>query len=110
MSAPCEVTAKRAARVPMNAFERYLTLWVFLCIVAGIAFGQVLPGFFQAIGRLDPVGRSLALLYLEGYSHQETAEILGLTETNVSTRLNRMTTSSSRSSSVTTRPWASTRW
>jgi ACR3 family arsenite transporter len=37
----------------MSTFERYLTLWVFLCIVAGIALGQFLPGLFQAIGRLE---------------------------------------------------------
>ncbi len=34
----------------MNIFERYLTLWVALCIVAGIALGQAVPGVFQAIG------------------------------------------------------------
>ncbi|AQR66613.1 arsenical-resistance protein [Aquaspirillum sp. LM1] len=38
---------------PMRVFERYLTLWVALCIVAGIALGQLLPGVFQAIGRLE---------------------------------------------------------
>jgi hypothetical protein len=38
---------------PMSVFERYLTLWVFLCIVAGIALGQCLPGPFQAIGRME---------------------------------------------------------
>ncbi len=38
---------------PMSVFERYLTLWVALCIVAGIALGQLLPGVFQAIGRLE---------------------------------------------------------
>jgi len=37
----------------MSTFERYLTLWVFLCIVAGIALGQFLPGLFRAIGRLE---------------------------------------------------------
>ena len=37
----------------MNLFERYLTVWVFLCIVAGITAGQLLPGIFQAIGRLE---------------------------------------------------------
>jgi ACR3 family arsenite transporter len=40
MSAQCEVTAKAAAGAPMSLFERWLTLWVFLCIVAGIALGQ----------------------------------------------------------------------
>jgi ACR3 family arsenite transporter len=37
----------------MNTFERYLTLWVFLCIVAGIGLGQLSPGVFQAIGRME---------------------------------------------------------
>ena len=37
----------------MNAFERYLTLWVALCIVAGIVLGQLFPALFQAIGRLS---------------------------------------------------------
>ena len=37
----------------MSVFERYLTVWVFLCIVAGIAFGQLLPGLFQAVGRME---------------------------------------------------------
>jgi len=37
----------------MNVFERYLTVWVFLCIVVGIALGQLFPGVFQAIGALE---------------------------------------------------------
>jgi ACR3 family arsenite transporter len=37
----------------MSVFERYLTVWVFLCIVVGIALGQWLPGPFQAIGRME---------------------------------------------------------
>ena len=37
----------------MNLFERYLTVWVFLCIVAGIALGQMLPGVFQTVGRME---------------------------------------------------------
>lgn len=53
MSAQCEVTAKRAAGAPMGVFERYLTLWVLPCIVAGIALGGLLPAVFQAIGRME---------------------------------------------------------
>lgn len=53
MSVQCEVTAKQAAGAPMSVFERYLTLWVFLCIVAGIALGQGLPEVAQAVGRLE---------------------------------------------------------
>src|SRR5665213_229600 len=37
----------------MSAFERYLTVWVFLCIVIGIALGQYLPGAFQVVGALS---------------------------------------------------------
>jgi len=38
---------------PLGAFERYLTLWVALCIGAGVLLGLALPGTFQAIGRLE---------------------------------------------------------
>jgi len=34
----------------MSTFERYLTLWVALCIVVGIALGHFLPGVFHAVG------------------------------------------------------------
>ena len=37
----------------MNRFERYLTLWVSLCIVAGVVLGQWLPAPVQAIGGLE---------------------------------------------------------
>jgi ACR3 family arsenite transporter len=37
----------------MNIFERYLTVWVFLCIVVGIALGQFMPEVFQAIGQME---------------------------------------------------------
>ncbi|MBI1174254.1 MAG: ACR3 family arsenite efflux transporter [Sideroxydans sp.] len=37
----------------MGLFERFLTLWVFLCIVAGIVLGQLLPSPFHAIGRME---------------------------------------------------------
>jgi len=53
MSAQCEVTGKRAARAPMSVFERYLTVWVFACILVGIGVGQFFPGVFQAIGRME---------------------------------------------------------
>jgi ACR3 family arsenite transporter len=44
---PNPVTAKAPA---MGLFERYLTLWVALCIIAGIALGQAVPAVFRAIG------------------------------------------------------------
>ena len=53
MSAACGSPAAAPAGAGMNVFERYLTVWVFLCIVAGIALGQMLPDVFQAIGRME---------------------------------------------------------
>lgn len=37
----------------MSIFERYLTLWVALCIVVGVALGHFLPGLFQGIGAAE---------------------------------------------------------
>jgi hypothetical protein len=54
----------------MNVFERYLTVWVFLCIVAGIALGQFLPSVFQAIGGMEfaqvnlPVGLLIWVMFI----------------------------------------------
>lgn len=53
MSANQKATVKQAMVAPMSVFERYLTVWVFLCIVVGIALGQLLPEVFQTIGRME---------------------------------------------------------
>ncbi len=37
----------------MNIFERYLTLWVFLCIIAGVVLGQAIPAPFHWLGSLE---------------------------------------------------------
>jgi len=37
----------------MSIFERYLTVWVALCIVGGIALGQFFPGFFHIVGAAE---------------------------------------------------------
>jgi len=47
------VQGELAVKPPMNLFERFLTLWVGLCIVAGVALGHAMPGPFQAIGRME---------------------------------------------------------
>ena len=39
--------------LPMSIFERYLTLWVALCIIFGIILGQFFPQLFQAIGNME---------------------------------------------------------
>ncbi len=49
------------------------------------------PGVLQeCIAELEPLNRALVLLFLDGNDHQTTAEILGITATNVATRLNRI--------------------
>ncbi|HNW79439.1 MAG TPA: ACR3 family arsenite efflux transporter [Candidatus Competibacteraceae bacterium] len=52
MSAVGEVSGKTTSG-QLSVFERYLTVWVFLCIVAGILVGQAAPGLFQTIGHLQ---------------------------------------------------------
>lgn len=47
------IESPRTSVAPMSVFERYLTVWVFLCIVVGIALGQLFPAVFQAVGRLE---------------------------------------------------------
>ncbi|CAG2155901.1 Arsenical-resistance protein Acr3 [Cupriavidus campinensis] len=42
-----------ASKPAIGFFERYLTVWVALCIVVGIALGQIMPDVFQAIGRME---------------------------------------------------------
>ena len=37
----------------MGFFERYLTVWVLLCILAGITLGHLFTGFFQTIGQIE---------------------------------------------------------
>ena len=53
MTSQCEIAVKQAAGAPMSLFERWLTLWVALCIVAGVVLGQLVPAPFQALGRME---------------------------------------------------------
>lgn len=53
MAIPCEIAGKSAAAVPLNVFERYLTLWVAVCIVIGVAVGQVFPVSVQRVGSME---------------------------------------------------------
>jgi RNA polymerase sigma-70 factor (ECF subfamily) len=45
---------------------------------------------YREIGRLDPIDRSLILLLLEGFSYQEMAGFLGISESNVGVRIHRI--------------------
>ncbi len=52
MSSVAQVSAVPQGR-GISFFERYLTVWVMLCIVAGILLGQGMPGVFQGIAALE---------------------------------------------------------
>jgi ACR3 family arsenite transporter len=53
VSSRTAVGRKTKRRPGLGIFERFLSVWVALCIVAGIALGHFLPAPFQAIGRLE---------------------------------------------------------
>ncbi|MEX3810530.1 ACR3 family arsenite efflux transporter [Paraburkholderia sp. BR13439] len=53
MNTPSIASPTQASRPAITFFERYLTVWVALCIVVGIVLGQIFPGVFQRIGRME---------------------------------------------------------
>ena len=53
MSTQCETIGKKAAGTPIGFFERYLTLWVFLCIIAGTLIGLFAPEASQTVGAME---------------------------------------------------------
>lgn len=53
MSTLPATAASGGSRPAIGFFERYLTVWVALCIVAGIMLGRAFPGLFEAIARLE---------------------------------------------------------
>lgn len=51
---------------------------------------------YRFIERLDELNKALALLYLDGNSYEEIAGVLGISETNVATKINRLKNSMKR--------------
>jgi len=64
MSTQCETTGRRAAGADMPFFERYLSLWVALCIVGGIVLGQFMPGLFESLGSMEVASVNLPVAVL----------------------------------------------
>src|ERR1700720_2100256 len=52
MSSVADISSRCTAPA-LGTFERYLTLWVALCIIAGVVLGQLMPAPFQALGRMN---------------------------------------------------------
>lgn len=48
----------------MSLFERYLTLWVLLCIVVGVALGAAAPDVFAALGGMEVASINLPVAVL----------------------------------------------
>jgi ACR3 family arsenite transporter len=48
----------------MGIFERYLTVWVALCIIVGVILGSIVPGVFHAIGALEAASVNLPVAVL----------------------------------------------
>ena len=53
MEAGATAAATRNATKRLNVFERWLSLWVALCMVVGVGLGKLLPGFTDALRRLE---------------------------------------------------------
>jgi len=75
----------------MSFFERWLTLWVFLCIIAGVLLGQALPAPVRALGAMEvarvniPVGLLIWVMIIPmllkidfGALHQVKSHIRGI--------------------------------
>lgn len=54
------------------------------------ALNPRLDWLYEKIAQLDPIDRSLTLLMLDGFSYREMAETLGITESNVGVKINRI--------------------
>lgn len=48
-----ETQRQQTATSPLSLFERYLSLWVLFCIIAGLTLGNVLPDFFALLAGLE---------------------------------------------------------
>ena len=53
LSAAGAISARNSGK---GVFERFLTVWVALCIIAGIVLGQLMPAAFRAIGDATLLG------------------------------------------------------
>jgi len=63
---------------------------IFIQPVADNDKDERLPRLFAAIRELKPIDRAIVSLYLDDKSYEETAQILGISKTNVATRLMRL--------------------
>ncbi len=58
------VETGREAPAAIGFFEKYLTLWVALCIAGGIALGHLMPGLFKVIGAAEVAEVNIPVAFL----------------------------------------------
>lgn len=88
------VAISQARRKPWTDADRFEPLDTYhLETIGGEAISEPderLAVLYAFIGRLDALNRALILLYLEDRSYAEMADILGISETNVATKIGRI--------------------
>ena len=48
----------------INFFQKYLTIWVILCMIAGILIGKFIPAIPQVLGKMELAGISIPIAIL----------------------------------------------
>lgn len=51
---------------PMGIFERFLSIWVGLCMAAGVGLGLLMPNTFQMIASFEYASVNLVVVFLFG--------------------------------------------
>lgn len=79
-------------RTRTNKFKRYVPLEEKISVQFEFENekDEQLKRLYQAIRELKPIDRAIVSLYLDEKSYEETAQILGISKTNVATRLMRL--------------------
>ena len=52
---------KKESNSEISFFQRYLTVWVIVCMLIGIMLGHFLPGMKEALNHLEYAGISVAM-------------------------------------------------
>lgn len=55
---------EKANQTGINFFQKYLTLWVFLCMVIGVVIGKIAPAVPETLGKLELAGISIPIAIL----------------------------------------------
>jgi RNA polymerase sigma factor (sigma-70 family) len=79
-----------ALNVAISAYRRESARTRYILSDEGQLLNAIDEKTHQSIAALDPLDKALVLLYLDGNSYQDIAAVLGISETNVATKISRM--------------------